>query len=524
MASIKTKELNKGSIKTIDRASMMTQHIKRSNVKLKEQAKQDKNDTTSPDNYAQEKVSEYGKVTSKRAGVIAYDMSVRSAKKLRQKKKLIEIRNRKDSLVRNRDTVRSSSSDLHSPKIKTSTEAQKYSIAKAANTKTIFDKTKRDAAAKNSVRIKNAAKKAQKEARKLSKNVVRSLKAMIESAEAMFLALGAAGSVAVIIVLICVLFGAAFYFFGDESSSSYTPVSPEVEAYTPVIQKYADKYGIPEYTELIKAVMMQESGGKGNDPMQCSECGLNTKYPHKPNSIKDPEYSIEVGINYLANLLKQANCKSPLDLEHIRLALQSYNYGSGYLSWAVKRDGGYTVENAAAFSDQQAKKRGWDSYGDKMYVTHVLRYYPYGSYNIGVGNTAITQIASKQIGNAGGHKFWSWYGFNGRVEWCACFVSWCGDQCGYIKAGIIPKFAGVANGASWFKSKGQWQKRTYTPAPGDIIFFDWGGDGTQDHVGIVEKVENGYVCTIEGNSGDAVRRQKYRVGYYEILGYGVPKY
>ena len=92
------------------------------------------------------------------------------------------------------------------------------------------------------------------------------------------------------------------------------------------------------------------------------------------------------------------------------------------------------------------------------------------------------------------------------------------------KAGIMPKFSYVPSGVSWFKSKGQWQKRTYTPAPGDIIFFDWGGNGSQDHVVIVEKVEGGYVCTIEGNSGDAVRRQKYRIGYYEILGYGVPKY
>lgn len=517
MASIKTRELNKGSIKTIDRASLMIQHIKQSNVRLKDQTIQEKHDTSSPDNYAQERISEYGRMATERAGLTAYEMSVKTVKKVRQKKELLEVRYRKNALLRNR----SNSSNLHSPKIKTSSEAQKLN---ATRKKAMLDKIKRDAATKNTVRMKNAAKKAQKEAKNLAKAAVRSLKAIIEGAKALFLAIGAAGSVAIIIILICVLFGAAFYSFGDESSSNYTPVSPEVEAYSPVIQTYANEYGIPEYTELIKEVMMQESGGKGNDPMQCSECGLNTKYPRKPNGIKNPTYSIEVGVHYLANLLKAAKCESPLDLDHIRLALQSYNYGSGYLDWAVKRDGGYTVENAAAFSDQQAKKHGWDSYGDKLYVSHVLRYYPYGSYNIGIGNTAITQVAAKQIGNAGGRKFWSWYGFNGRVEWCACFVSWCGNQCGYTKAGIMPKFSYVPSGVSWFKSKGQWQKRTYTPAPGDIIFFDWGGNGSQDHVGIVEKVEGGYVCTIEGNSGDAVRRQKYRIGYYEILGYGVPKY
>lgn len=117
-----------------------------------------------------------------------------------------------------------------------------------------------------------------------------------------------------------------------------------------------------------------------------------------------------------------------------------------------------------------------------------------------------------------------WYGFKGRVEWCACFVSWCGDQCGYIKAGAMRKFWCVPDGINWFKSHHRWQSRGYTPAAGDIIFFDWGGNGTQAHVGLEEKVDGRYVYTIEGNNGNAVRRQKYRVGYYEIYGYGVPNY
>ena len=110
------------------------------------------------------------------------------------------------------------------------------------------------------------------------------------------------------------LFGAAFYYFGDESSKSYTPVSAEVEAYTPVIQKYAKQYGISEYVELIKAVMMQESGGKGNDPMQASEGSFNKKYSHSPNGIKNPEYSIECGVQELGSCLKQAKSRNPLDM------------------------------------------------------------------------------------------------------------------------------------------------------------------------------------------------------------------
>ena len=143
---------------------------------------------------------------------------------------------------------------------------------------------------------------------------------------------------------------------------------------------------------------------------------------------------------------------------------------------------------------------------------------------LGTGDTLIVRVATAQIGNRGGKKFWSWYGYDSRVDWCAIFVSWCADQCGYIKSGTIPKFAGVPYGVDWFKGKGQFQKRTYIPAPGDIIFIDWGGDGTRDHVGIVERCDGKTVYTVEGNSGDACKRQSYSVGSKTIFGYGVPKY
>lgn len=149
---------------------------------------------------------------------------------------------------------------------------------------------------------------------------------------------------------------------------------------------------------------------------------------------------------------------------------------------------------------------------------------------IGTDDGDIVTVALSQIGNVGVDPYWSWYGFNSRVEWCACFVSWCGAQCGYIDAGIIPKFAGCVQGSNWFKERVLWKDNSYEPRPGDIIFFDWddenGQDGESDHVGVVEKAENGIVCTVEGNSGDSYscRENHYAVGYYEILGYGVPQY
>ena len=131
---------------------------------------------------------------------------------------------------------------------------------------------------------------------------------------------------------------------------------------------------------------------------------------------------------------------------------------------------------------------------------------------MGNGHHAIVKIALTQLGNKGGQPYWSWYGFHGRVEWCACFVSWCANECGYVKAGVIPKFSLCLDGADWFKAQGQWRNRHYKPMAGDIIFFDWGANGTIDHVGIVEYCEDGVVHTVEGNSGDACRQRTYEIG------------
>lgn len=168
-------------------------------------------------------------------------------------------------------------------------------------------------------------------------------------------------------------------FFGNAASGVAMAInlSDEVLSYRPAVERIAAKYGMSEYVELILAVMMQESGGRGLDVMQAAEGSFNTKYPHKPNGITDPEYSIECGIQELKYALEKAGCTDPTDLDRIKLALQGYNYGSGYIDWAMERDGGYTKENAIAYSDMMCARPSWpyDRYGDKEYVEHVLRYY-----------------------------------------------------------------------------------------------------------------------------------------------------
>lgn len=326
----------------------------------------------------------------------------------------------------------------------------------------------------------------------------------------------------VVLILIVGVIGGIFSYSSSQSSAS---LSEQVLAYTATIQRYAAEYGIPEYVPVIQAIMMQESGGQGTDPMQCSECPYNTQYPNSPGAIQDPEYSIQVGIRYYADCVREAGCTSLQDLDRLKLSLQGYNYGNGYISWALTNYGGYSEANALLFSQQQAASHGWSGYGDPEYVPHVLRYYSGGNLFAALfGNEQIVSVALSQLGNAGGQKFWSWYGFESHELWCACFVSWCGDQCGLIENGSMPKFSLCDDGIAWFQSKGKWQERGYTPSAGTLIFFDWNGDGTSDHVGIVEKCEDGRVYTVEGNSGDAVRQRNYDVNYSCIMGYGVVAY
>lgn len=242
-------------------------------------------------------------------------------------------------------------------------------------------------------------------------------------------------------------------------------VSDEVLAYRPAVERIAAKYGMSPYVELILAVMMQESGGRYLDVMQAAEGAFNTKYPHVPNGITDPEYSIECGVQELKYALDKAGCTGPADLDRIKLALQGYNYGSGYIDWAMARDGGYTKENAIAYSDMMCARPNWhySIYGDKEYVDHVLRYYtvtttngtypasgmqiphylqtdysniPYGGGSIassGCGPTSFAMVASY---------------LTGTTITPIDAVSWCGNS--YYMSGVGTYWSYFAAAASHF--------------------------------------------------------------------------
>ena len=579
MADIKTRDTVKGTIKTLDKAAIAGQKMKQAYIATKDKAEHSVNaKENTAEEYAADKTEAgideiahkgaYAFNKAGRKGVQETKKNIQSAKdgiqrfKQQRAEKSINVQRAQGrtttvgsssaqtqtssaikTLEKPEKMVKQSATSAGKKNIKlASKEAAKTtqrSVKTAEHTAKASIKTSQQTAkaaqktAQATVKASQKAAQAAKATAKATANAVKAaakatiatVKAIIAGTKALVAAIAAGGWIAVVIIMIVVLLGSAVAMFGGGSeSNTYTQVSAEVEAYDPLIRQYAKQYGIPEYVELIKAVMMQESGGRGLDPMQAAEGSFNTKYPHEPNGIKDPEYSIQCGVQELKAALTSAEVESPIDMERIKLALQGYNFGNGYISWAKSKYGGYSYANAVEFSTQQAQRLGWDSYGDTQYPAHVLRYYPYGRAFTAGSNQGIVEVALTQIGNEGGQPYWSWYGFDSRVEWCACFVSWCADQCGYIDSGLIPKFAGCIDGANWFKSNNRWNDRNYEPKAGDIIFFDWEGDGTTDHVGIVEKCENGTVYTVEGNSGDACRQRQNTVGSRNIYGYGIPAY
>lgn len=553
---IKTKNVAK-NIKTLDKAATATQHIRQASVKSKQQIEENTNyQEKSPQTYAINKVSKKvpqhtkGIIMNakknekqlrihlnekKRAKAVKTEKAIIDVHKMPQQKRILSFDKEhykrqmyypdRKALKAKRSASKSSKTG-RSKNIKHITKISKHEKVSAklpsqnknaAKQHAIHSvrKSKETAAA-----MKSAAWKPSGHVKKTTHAAASALRKMIESAKEVYVFLAAIGSIAVFFILIIALIGGIF-MTGGSSSSENTQLSQEVIDHTPLIQKYAEEYEIPTYVNAIQAIMMQESVGRGNDPMQSSECAFNKEYPNKPNGITDPEYSIKVGVENFADCIKRANCEDPFDIEHLYLAWQGYNYGNNYIEWAVENFGGYSQGNALMFSEQQAAKNGWLSYGDPEYVPHVARYYQFTQ--MGTGSSEIVNIAISQLGNKGGIPYWSWWGYQSRVEWCAIFISWCADQCGMIDDGSILKFENVTVGMEWFKERDQWLPNDVTPSESMVIFFDWNNDSTCDHVGLVEKAENGTVYTIEGNSGDEVKRNTYPLNSDIIMGYGTIK-
>lgn len=287
-----------------------------------------------------------------------------------------------------------------------------------------------------------------------------------------------------ILLLVVTLFIGTFSVLAQDggSNSEIVSLSEEVIAYEDTIRKYAKEYDIEDYVTLLQAIMMQESGGKGNDPMQASESGYNTKYPRVPNGITDPEYSIEVGTHTFSDCLKKAKVKDSSDTERIYLALQGYNYGSGYIEWAIRNFGGYSKYNAQQFSDNKKQELNVSGYGDPSYVDHVMRYVGItfrGGTNPNFNNLEawVTRNPYAQAGLYGQCTWFAW----GRF---------------YELYGYDPGFSG--DGSSCVKelvaAHPDKFERSSSPKAG-AVFSAIG----HNHVGIVIAVKDNTITVQEGN-------------------------
>ena len=558
MADIKTRDAVTGTIKAIDKSAVAAERMKDAFIRTKDEAQCSASSAEdSPEKYAADKVTSLAETAASRTaqefdkqGRKAVQQSARShtrpfsdrrtstftempqpeaagARFKREEHKRMLLRTQRSR----GETAKPSVQEKQRRSIKTANRAVKpvkrsvRTGKRTVRTVPVSPGITVRAANMSVQRMRAAAKSSVETAKKASAAASKAVRAILAATKALVNAILAGSWIAITIVLVVVLLGTALSIFGSESGrTSYVPVSAEVEAYTPIIRVYANQYGIGEYVELIKAIMMQESGGQGFDPMQASESGYNTRYPRTPNAITDPEYSIDVGVQTVTDSLQQAEVESPVDMENIKLALQGYNFGNGFIPWARENYGGYSAIASIEFSNWKAAQLGWSGYGDKQYPAHVLRYYPFGRAFTAKGNQAIVEIALTQVGNVGGKPYWSWWGLSERAEWCAMFVSWCADQAGLLDAGAIPKFENCVWGANWFKDNAGWADGSAEPRPGDIIFFDWEPDGYPDHVGIVEKCESGRVYTIEGNVNDDCAQGHYYVGDTCIFRYGLSAY
>lgn len=521
MSKIKIKENKKGTIKTLDKAIIGTQKIKDKMINSKTNIKENINNN-SETNYATDRIIE----TSQKLPKKIYKFNRKGKENFNQaKSKIVElkIKIRNDRL---KDIERNST-----PRIKTKQKDIDFNI----NSKIREEK--------NNLAIRTAEKSlqiAKLTARKTAiavtlsiKAVIKIIKTIIASINTLLIFLTAGlWLVVIIIIIICLIgmiCGSIFgIFLSSETTESVITVDGVTQPVTmsdvianlnsefinkiTTIQKENpyNEYDIvssrASWKDVLAIYTVKTSGGNNEtEVMTLNDEKVETLKTifWEMNEIsfsKEEETHEEIKIGWTST---ERITVTTVKL-HIKVTSKTAD--------EMAEEYNFTEEQKSQLSELLK-----DDYSTMW--TSVI----YGS---SIGSSDIVKVAESQIGNVGGEPYWSWYGYDNRVEWCACFVSWCANECGYIEAGIIPKFASCqAEGVEWFKTCGLWQDNSYIPKSGDIIFFDWENDGHSDHVGIVKKIENNKIYTIEGNSNeDTCREKEYNVSSNVIMGYGIPIY
>ena len=514
--------------------------------KVKEKIQKRKAAAEQPKKQAEKQAArQAGQPATRWSGRQAADTVSEPAKAVRQERGAIKTLDRSKKGIktvdRSRKTIKQASSTAKgtikttSKSIKTAEKTAKASIKTTQQAAKAAQRTAQATAraAKATAHAARAAARAAVAAAKVAaKATIAAVKAIIAATKALIAAIAAGGWIAVlVIVIICLiglLIGSCFgiFFSGEDSGSGYTMQN--------VVQEINDDY--QQQIDTTKANLshdvLEMSGSRAVWPEVLAVYAVKTTTdPDNPQEVATMDDSKKAILTDIFWEMNQISSRTETRTETVITETDDGNGNIVETETTVTQTYLYiTVSHKTA--EEMAAQYGFDE-EQKEQLAELLdeenrSLWSAVLYGIYTEDGAIVSVALSQVGNVGGEPYWSWYGFSSRVEWCACFVSWCANECGYIDTGVIPKYAGCVNGVQWFKDRGQWMDGSAEPAPGMIIFFDWndenGQDGLSDHTGIVEKVENGRVYTIEGNSGDSVRQNSYPVGHYEVLGYGCPDF
>lgn len=574
MADIKTRDMVKGSIKTIDKSAVAAQRMKYAFIQTKEKAEHAiHTQESSAEEYASNRMeSGIDRVSHEavhqfdkqgRKGFEATKQNVSKAKDgirtFKEKRAAQSLEKQGIRTTRNKGvkvaeqtqktvkqsarstgkktikTVGKGSAKTAQKTVKTAERTAKTTVETAQRTAKAAQKTAQ-ATVKTAQRAAQAARAAAKAAvvtvKAIAKATALAIKAIIAGTKALIATIAAGGWVAVLVIIVICLIGMILgsvfgIFFSDEDSG--TGMSMQT-----VVQEINTEYDtkLQEEKNSVSYDVLEMSGSRAvwKEVLAVYSVKTNTDQdnPQEVATMDDGKKQLLKDIFWEMNQIssrtesKTETVITETDDGHGNIVETESTVTQTYLYITVSHK---TAEEMAAQYGFNEEQKG---YLAELLADENNYLWSQVLYGITGGDGQIVTVALSLVGNVGGQPYWSWYGFNSRVEWCACFVSWCANECGYIDAGVIPKYAGCVNGVQWFKDRGQWLDGSAEPAPGMIIFFDWadesGQDGLSDHTGIVQKVENGKVYTVEGNSGDSCRVNEYSIGYYEILGYGAPAY
>ena len=543
MADLKTRRTVKGTVKTIDRAAVAAERLKSATVRTKDAAERNAAPAeTSSQEYGAQKLERTAQGTVSELGFQFRKRGRRGFSDARRNADKAKTQMQKCRDVLRENKPKKAVQAPHTPRPAKTVQASARPVQRTGRivVKPPSVGTEAAQAAKAAAKtapkaaqtVKAAARAAAQTVQSAAKTAVSAAKAAIAGTKAVIAAITAGGWAAVAIILVLCVVGLiasscfGIFFSGEDSGTGQTMRQAVKEINADYQSQIDAARADSTYDEL------EMSGSRAVWPEVLAVYAVKTTTdpddPQEVATVDDSKKAILKDIFWQMNDLsshtesKAEDVITETDDGHGNIVETVTTVTRTYLYITVSHKTAEEMAEQFNFTaDQRQQLSELLAEENRKLWSSVL----YGIYS---GDDAIVTVALSQVGNIGVEPYWSWYGFGSRVEWCACFVSWCANECGYIDTGVCPKFAGCGNGVQWFQERGQWLYGSTEPAPGMVIFFDWdnkGGSGPQDgeadHVGIVQKVGDGIIYTVEGNSGNLCRVNRYPVGHYEILGYGV---